>query len=182
MTDAAVPSSGFSGAEAKSLHQPDARTRKRNAAERRFRLYGLAAVCTGLLALVVLLTSILSQGLPAFQQTYVKAEIFLTPEQLDPSGTRDPEEIAKVLTFSYSPIIKGSLTALAEDLQQSGAPALSLVGAVGAALTAGVRRGGLLLSVLVLPLYVPTLIFGAQAADRAATGLDPVASATFQPW
>ena len=122
MTDAAVPSSGFSGAEAKSLHQPDARTRKRNAAERRFRLYGLAAVCTGLLALVVLLTSILSQGLPAFQQTYVKAEIFLTPEQLDPSGTRDPEEIAKVLTFSYSPIIKGSLTALAEDLQQSGAP------------------------------------------------------------
>ncbi|MGM0586085.1 MAG: heme exporter protein CcmB [Pseudomonadota bacterium] len=54
-----------------------------------------------------------------------------------------------------------------------GTPALSLIGAVGAALTAGVRRGGLLLSVLVLPLYVPTLIFGAQAADRAALGLDP---------
>lgn len=54
-----------------------------------------------------------------------------------------------------------------------GTPALSLIGAVGAALTAGVRRGGLLLSVLVLPLYVPTLIFGSQAADRAALGLDP---------
>ena len=54
-----------------------------------------------------------------------------------------------------------------------GTPALSLIGAVGAALTAGVRRGGLLLSVLVLPLYVPTLIFGAQAADRAALSLDP---------
>ncbi|MEC9432579.1 MAG: heme exporter protein CcmB [Pseudomonadota bacterium] len=54
-----------------------------------------------------------------------------------------------------------------------GTPALSLIGAVGAALTAGLRRGGLLLSVLVLPLYVPTLIFGAQAADRAATGLEP---------
>ena len=60
-----------------------------------------------------------------------------------------------------------------------GAPALSLVGAVGAALTAGVRRGGLLLSVLVLPLYVPTLIFGAQAADRAATGLDPTPALAF---
>ncbi|MDF2233271.1 heme exporter protein CcmB [Albimonas sp. CAU 1670] len=60
-----------------------------------------------------------------------------------------------------------------------GTPALSLVGAVGAGLTAGVRRGGLLLSVLVLPLYVPTLIFGAQAADRAATGLDPLPALAF---
>ena len=54
-----------------------------------------------------------------------------------------------------------------------GAPALSLVGAVGAALTVGVRRGGLLLSVLVLPLYVPTLIFGARAVEEAAKGLPP---------
>jgi heme exporter protein B len=60
-----------------------------------------------------------------------------------------------------------------------GTPALSLIGAVGAALTAGVRRGGLLLSVLVLPLYVPTLIFGSQAADRAALGLDPGAALLF---
>lgn len=48
-----------------------------------------------------------------------------------------------------------------------GTPALSALGAVGAALTVGVRRGGLLLSVLVLPLYVPTLIFGARAANAA---------------
>ncbi|TNE36175.1 MAG: heme exporter protein CcmB [Alphaproteobacteria bacterium] len=45
-----------------------------------------------------------------------------------------------------------------------GTPALSLVGAVGAALTVGLRRGSLLLSLLVLPLCVPTLIFGAAAA------------------
>ena len=49
--------------------------------------------------------------------------------------------------------------------------ALSLIGAVGAAITVGVRRGGLLLSILVLPLYVPTLIFGAEAARRGATGM-----------
>lgn len=60
-----------------------------------------------------------------------------------------------------------------------GTPALSLVGAIGAALTAGVRRGGLLLSVLVLPLYVPTLIFGAQAVERAATGLNPAPALLF---
>ena len=57
----------------------------------------------------------------------------------------------------------------------AGTPGLSLIGAVGAALTVGVRRGGLLLSLLVLPLYLPTLILGARAVERAGVGLDPVA-------
>ena len=52
-----------------------------------------------------------------------------------------------------------------------GTPALSMIGAFGAALTVGLKRGGLLLSLLVLPLYVPTLIFGAEAARRGAEGL-----------
>ncbi len=51
-----------------------------------------------------------------------------------------------------------------------GTPALSLIGAFGAALTVGLRRGGLLLSLIVLPLYVPTLIFGADAVRRAVEG------------
>ncbi|WP_298921371.1 heme exporter protein CcmB [uncultured Roseobacter sp.] len=54
-----------------------------------------------------------------------------------------------------------------------GTPALSVIGIFGAALTVGVKRGGLLLSLLVLPLYVPTLIFGAEAARRGAAELDP---------
>lgn len=54
-----------------------------------------------------------------------------------------------------------------------GTPALSLIGAFGAALTVGLKRGGLLLSLIVLPLYVPTLIFGAEAARRGAEGLSP---------
>ena len=53
-----------------------------------------------------------------------------------------------------------------------GTPALSVIGTFGAALTVGLKRGGLLLSLLVLPLYVPTLIFGAEAARRGAEGLD----------
>jgi len=52
-----------------------------------------------------------------------------------------------------------------------GTPILSLVGAIGAALTVGVRRGGVLLSLLVLPLYVPTLIFGVGAVEAAAADL-----------
>ncbi|EAQ01600.1 heme exporter protein CcmB [Pseudooceanicola batsensis HTCC2597] len=50
-----------------------------------------------------------------------------------------------------------------------GTPALSVIGTFGAALTVGIKRGGLLLSLLVLPLYVPTLIFGAEVA-RAGAG------------
>ena len=53
-----------------------------------------------------------------------------------------------------------------------GTPALSVIGAFGAALTVGLKRGGLLLSLLVLPLYMPTLIFGAETVRRGALGLD----------
>ncbi|MDX1742478.1 MAG: heme exporter protein CcmB [Ruegeria sp.] len=53
-----------------------------------------------------------------------------------------------------------------------GTPAMSVIGTFGAALTVGLKRGGLLLSLLVLPLYVPTLIFGAEVARRGATGIE----------
>ncbi|TQS72784.1 heme exporter protein CcmB [Rhodobacteraceae bacterium] len=54
----------------------------------------------------------------------------------------------------------------------AGTPALSVLGSFGAALTVGLKRGGLLLSLLVLPLYIPTLIFGADVVRRGAQGLD----------
>ena len=52
-----------------------------------------------------------------------------------------------------------------------GTPLLSLIGAIGAALTLGIRGGGVLLSLLVLPLYVPALIFGAGAVEAHISGL-----------
>ncbi|TNE37094.1 MAG: heme exporter protein CcmB [Alphaproteobacteria bacterium] len=52
-----------------------------------------------------------------------------------------------------------------------GSPTLSLIGAVGAALTMGMRRGGVLLSLLVLPLYIPVLIFGVAAVEAAVAML-----------
>ncbi len=55
-----------------------------------------------------------------------------------------------------------------------GTPALSLLGGVGAALTVSVRRGGVLMSLLVLPLYIPTLIFGVGAVDAAVHNSDPI--------
>jgi heme exporter protein B len=74
-----------------------------------------------------------------------------------------------------------------------GTPALSLVGAIGAALTLGLRGGGALLALLVLPLYVPVLVVGAGALDAAAAGLGAgahllllgaflVVAGAFAPW
>ncbi|MFK7869986.1 MAG: heme exporter protein CcmB [Roseobacter sp.] len=60
-----------------------------------------------------------------------------------------------------------------------GTPALSVIGTFGAALTVGLKRGGLLLSLLVLPLYVPTLIFGAEVARRGAVGMEVLTPALF---
>jgi len=54
-----------------------------------------------------------------------------------------------------------------------GTPILSAVGAIGAALTLGLRGGGVLLSLLVLPLYIPALIFGAGAVEASLAGLSP---------
>ncbi len=74
-----------------------------------------------------------------------------------------------------------------------GTPVLSMIGAIGAALTLGLRGGGVLLSLLVLPLYVPVLIIGAGSVDMAAAGLAPdaqllllaamlIMAAAFAPW
>lgn len=69
-----------------------------------------------------------------------------------------------------------------------GTPALSMIGAFGAGLTVGLKRGGLLLSLLVLPLYVPTLIFGAEIVRRAVedqavgTPLAMLAGLTLAAW
>jgi heme exporter protein B len=60
-----------------------------------------------------------------------------------------------------------------------GTPVLSLLGAVGVALTVGLRKGGMILSLLVLPLYVPLLIFAANAVDTAAAGLPVTAHLLF---
>ncbi len=53
-----------------------------------------------------------------------------------------------------------------------GTPTLSLIGSIGVALTVGLRRGGILLALLILPLYIPILIFGASAVDMAIADLE----------
>jgi heme exporter protein B len=74
-----------------------------------------------------------------------------------------------------------------------GTPVLSLIGAIGAALTLGLRGGGVLVSLLVLPLYIPVLIFGAGAVEANMSGMEfdahlsligafLLVSVVFAPW
>ncbi len=139
MTDATAPLT--------PVHvDPSARaalTRRRYAAEKRFRIYGIVAIGIAVAALVILLTSVLSRGLPAFTQTFIRAEIYLDPEALDPSGSRDPEQLRSVLTFAYTPLIQASLADLAEELSAGPAPGITpqlLAGMVSEAATAQLRN------------------------------------------
>ena len=95
--------------------------------------------------------------------------------------------LAVLLNMDYEGFVVLLLTMLI------GTPALSLIGSIGAALTLTVRRGGVLLSLLVLPLYIPVLIFGVSAIDAAVHGLNAkphlyllaalaVASLPLGPW
>ena len=122
--------------------QPSALTKRRYAAERRFKAYGVGAVAIGVIALLLLLTSILSRGLPAFTQTFIRADIYLAPQVLDPKGNRDRDDIAKVMTFSYTPLIKDSLASLAEELKDGPVPQATpalLAGMVSGAANAQLR-------------------------------------------
>ena len=71
--------------------------------------------------------------------------------------------------------LDGTATAVLVISLALGTPLLSLIGSIGAALTLGLRGGGVLTSLLVLPLYIPVLIFGAGAVGAAASGLDVTA-------
>jgi len=99
--------------------------------------------------------------------------------------------VSPVLALQYG-LPADTIAVLAASLVL-GTPVLSLVGAIGAALTLGVRGGGLLVALLVLPLYVPALVFGAGAVDAnlAGTGAEAhlsllgaclVIAAFFAPW
>jgi len=77
--------------------------------------------------------------------------------------------LAPVLGLQYA--LDGEVLAVVVVALLIGTPILSLIGGIGAALTLGARGGGSLLALLILPLYVPVLIFGAGAADAFRAGL-----------
>lgn len=111
MTDAAADTPRRQG----SLIQVDERTRRRNAAEARFRIYGQIAIGIGILALIVLLTSIFSNGFSSFRQTFLYLDVQLDEKVLDKSGTRDLEVMKKVTTIGYGKLVTKALESAIED-------------------------------------------------------------------
>ncbi|MEQ9815127.1 MAG: phosphate ABC transporter permease PstA [Azospirillaceae bacterium] len=96
MTDTSLPAAA---PERRSVHTSDAaqaRLRKRYAAERRFKLYGIIAVAAALGFLATLLATITAQGYTAFVQTEVRLDVYLDPEVIDPEGSRDPARLQRV--------------------------------------------------------------------------------------
>jgi len=100
----------------KSLLTVDARTKRRNAAEKRFKAYGLGAICVAMVALVILLTSVVSTGSSAFQQTYVTVSVPLRADKLDKSGVRDLDVMKKVTTIGYTRVLEDAMTMAVKDL------------------------------------------------------------------
>ncbi len=94
-----------------SLLTQDPRTKARHATERRFRALGAVAIALALAALVWLLISILSQGLPAFRQTFLTFPVTLDAKTLDKSGHGDPAEMASVTTIGYGKLLAKALEA-----------------------------------------------------------------------
>jgi phosphate transport system permease protein len=80
--------------------------KRRYAAERRFRAYGLIAIALSAIALATLLFTIISTGLPAFVQTMIRLEITLYPQDIDPNGARDPQVLS---TADYQKLINDAI-------------------------------------------------------------------------
>ena len=100
----------------KSLLTVDALTRKRNAAEKRFKAYGLGAIIVAMIALALLLTSVVSTGSSAFKQTYATITVPLPAAKLDKSGTRDLAVMKKVTTIGYASLLCDGMVATVEEL------------------------------------------------------------------
>jgi phosphate transport system permease protein len=91
---------------------------RRYAAEKRFRSYGLAAICFAVLCLAVLLSTIISTAVPAFIQTMIRLDVTLYPQEIDPQGNRDP---AALSSADYQALVRDALDDLFPDITERSA-------------------------------------------------------------
>lgn len=143
----------------------------------------LARVAPGVLWVTALLASMLSLD-RLFQADYEDGSLeLLVSAPLPLEAVVAAKVVAHWLTTGLPLLAAAPVLAVLLNLEGDGfgmllatmlvgTPVLSLVGAIGAALVLGARRGGVLLSLLILPLYVPVLIFGVGAIDAALHGME----------
>lgn len=164
----------------------------------------LRSIAPGVVWVAALLASMLSLG-QVFQNDYQDGtleQMLLTPQPLYLvvlGKVFAQWLVSEVPLVLIAPLI-GVQFDLASDTLKIlfislliGTPILSLIGSIGAALTLGLRGGGVLISLLILPLYIPVLIFGAGAVDASIAGVSSqanlyllgaflVVSLVFAPW
>lgn len=105
---------GFSARPKQSILTASAGMKRRNAAEARFRVYGLIAIAISLVTLAIMLFTIFRDGVSAFHQATLTFPVELSAETLDPKGNRDRDEMAKVTTVGYQKVLaKAFLSELA---------------------------------------------------------------------
>lgn len=164
----------------------------------------LRSIAPGIVWVAALLASMLSLG-RVFQNDYQDGtleQMLLTPQPLYLVVLG--KVLAQWLVAEVPLVLIAPLIGLQFDLARDtlgilfvslliGTPILSLIGSIGAALTLGLRGGGVLIALLILPLYIPVLIFGAGAVDASISGMSPqanlyllaaflVVSLVFAPW
>lgn len=93
----------------KSLFVASAQTKRRATAEKRFHMLGLTAIFIALSMLAILMTTIVTKGSGAFQQSFITLDVALLEAKLDKKGTRNPDNLKKVTTFGYAPLIKAAM-------------------------------------------------------------------------
>lgn len=93
----------------KSLFVASAQTKRRATAEKRFHMLGLTAIFIALSMLAILITTIVAKGSGAFQQSFITLDVALLEAKLDKKGTRNPDNLKKVTTFGYAPLIKAAM-------------------------------------------------------------------------
>jgi phosphate transport system permease protein len=164
MTDATASADAAAARKATRFSKRGERTRRRHAAERRFRMMGLAAVIFGIVALVGLLGSILSNGASSFRQTYITLDVYLDPAKLDKAGNRNPEALQKVTTFGYAPLLNAALESLIEErgIVIEGLGNKDVSGLISKEAPAQIRR-----SVLADPSQIGETVTFSLLADRA---------------
>ena len=93
----------------KSLFVASAQTKQRASAEKRFHMLGQTAIFIALSMLAILMTTIVAKGSGAFQQSFITLDVALLEVKLDKKGTRNSDNLKKVTTFGYAPLIKAAL-------------------------------------------------------------------------
>ncbi|SEH81930.1 phosphate ABC transporter permease PstA [Paracoccus alkenifer] len=138
MSDPAMPAARAR----RSLLKTDPGTSRRNAAERRFRAYGAAAVVVAMAALAALMFTVFRDGASAFVQARATIPVVIAADVVDPDGNRDPAEMAGVLTMSYGRLLDQALTREIErrNIQVEGLTQRDITGFLSAQARADLRR------------------------------------------